>query len=114
LYEGAAISRQGATRQKSNDRMTGRVDADRQRAADRMAAVDQAKTALEQKVAATSAPSAVAGGAAAAKTTTSIAGTFSAFGVGQMGGGNLPKLQLDESVKQTKLLEKLAGGEIIA
>jgi len=114
LYEGASISRQGATRQKSNDRMTGRVDADRQRAADRMAAVDQAKTALDQKVAATSAPSAVAGGAAAAKTTTSIAGTFSAFGVGQMGGGNLPKLQLDESIKQTKLLEKLAGGEIIA
>jgi hypothetical protein len=114
LNEGAAISRQTTNRQKSNDRMAGRVDADRQRAADRMAAVDQAKTALDQKVAQTSAPAAVAGGAAAAKATTSIAGTFSAFGVGQMAGGNVQKLQLDESIKQTKLLEKLASGEIIA
>jgi hypothetical protein len=114
LYEGASISRQTKNRQDSNDRIFGREDANRQRAADRMAAVTEAKTALEQKVAQTSAPPAVAGGAAAAKTTTSIAGTFSAFGVGQMAGGNLPKLQLDESMKQTKLLEKLAGGEIIA
>jgi hypothetical protein len=79
-----------------------------------MAAVTEAKTALDQKVAATSAPAAVAGGAAAAETSTSIAGTFSAFGVGQMAGGNVQKLQLDESIKQTKLLEKLASGEIIA
>jgi len=110
----AAKDRQGAAMSDLDKRMAGREDANRQRAADRMAAVTEAKTALEQKVAATSAPSAVAGGAAAAKTTTSISGTFSAFGVGQMGGGNLPKLQLDESMKQTKLLEKLAGGEIIA
>jgi len=114
MYEGAAISRQTTNRQQSNDRMAGRVDADRQRAADRMAAVTEAKTALDQKVAATSAPAAVAGGAAAAETSTSIAGTFSAFGVGQMAGGNVQKLQLDESIKQTKLLEKLASGEIIA
>lgn len=114
LYEGAAISRQTTNRQQSDDRMAGREDANRQRAADRMAAVNEAKTALEQKVGQTSAPAAVSGGAAAAKATTSIAGTFSAFGVGQMSGGNVQKLQLDESMKQTKLLEKLASGEIIA
>jgi hypothetical protein len=95
-------------------RMMGREDANRQRAADRMAAVNEAKTALNEKVGQTSAPAAVSGGAAAAKATTSIAGTFSAFGVGQMSGGNVQKLQLDESIKQTKLLEKLASGEIIA
>ena len=114
MYEGAAISRQTTNRQKSNDRMAGREDANRQRAADRMAAVNEAKTALDEKVGQTSAPAAVSGGAAAAKATTSIAGTFSAFGVGQMSGGNVQKLQLDESIKQTKLLEKLAAGEIIA
>jgi hypothetical protein len=114
LNEGAAISRQTTNRQKSNDRMTGRVDADRQRAADRMAAVEAAKTALDQKVASTSAPASVSRPQEVAKSTTSIAGTFSAFGVGQMAGGNVQKLQLDESIKQTKLLEKLASGEIIA
>jgi hypothetical protein len=110
----AASDRQSAAMSDLDKRMMGREDANRQRAADRMAAVDQAKTALDQKVAQTSAPSAVAGGAAAAKATTSIAGTFSAFGVGQMGGGNVQKQQLDESMKQTKLLEKIASGEIIA
>jgi hypothetical protein len=114
MYEGAAISRQTTNRQKSNDRMAGRVDADRQRAADRIAAVDQAKTALDQKVAQTSAPASISGPQEVAKSSTSIAGTFSAFGVGQMAGGNVQKLQLDESIKQTKLLEKLASGEIIA
>ena len=113
MYEGAAISRQTTNRQKSNDRMAGRVDADRQRAADRMAAVNEAKAALEQKVGQTSAPDEIKK-PDAGKMTTSIAGTFSAFGVGQMSGGNVQKLQLDESIKQTKLLEKLAAGEIIA
>ena len=113
MYEGAAISRQTTNRQKSNDRMAGRVDADRQRAADRMAAVDQAKTALDQKVAQTSAPDEIKKPETGSMST-SIAGTFSAFGVGQMAGGNVQKLQLDESIKQTKLLEKLASGEIIA
>jgi hypothetical protein len=113
LNEGAAISRQTTNRQKSNDRMAGRVDADRQRAADRMAAVDQAKTALDQKVASTSAPDQIKKPETGSMST-SIAGTFSAFGVGQMAGGNVQKLQLDESIKQTKLLEKLASGEIIA
>ena len=110
----AARDRQGAAMSDLDKRMMGREDANRQRAADRMAAVNEAKTALEQKVNQTSAPAAVSGGAAAAKATTSIAGTFSAFGVGQMSGGNVQKLQLDESIKQTKLLEKLAAGEIIA
>lgn len=114
LNEGAAISRQTTNRQNSNDRIVGRVDADRQRAADRMAAVEAAKTALDQKVASTSAPASVSRPQEVAKSTTSIAGTFSAFGVGQMAGGNVQKLQLDESIKQTKLLEKLASGEIIA
>ena len=109
----AANDRQGAAMSDLDKRMAGREDANRQRAADRAAAVDQAKAALEQKVGQTSAPAAVSGGAAA-KATTSIAGTFSAFGVGQMAGGNVQKLQLDESIKQTRLLEKLAGGEIIA
>lgn len=109
----AANDRQGAAMSDLNKRMMGREDANRQRAADRAAAVDQAKAALEQKVGQTSAPAPISGGAAA-KATTSIAGTFSAFGVGQMAGGNVQKLQLDESIKQTRLLEKLAGGEIIA
>ena len=78
-----------------------------------MAAVNEAKTALEQKVGQTSAPDGIKK-PDAGKMTTSIAGTFSAFGVGQMSGGNVQKLQLDESIKQTKLLEKLASGEIIA
>jgi hypothetical protein len=98
MYEGAAISRQTTNRQKSNDRMAGRVDADRQRAADRMAAVDQAKTALDEKVAQTSAPASISGGSAA-KSSTSIAGTFSATAVGQMGGGNVQKQQLDALLK---------------
>ena len=110
----AARDRQGAAMSDLDKRMMGREDANRQRAADRMAAVNEAKTALDEKVGQTSAPAAVSGGAAAAKATTSIAGTFSAFGVGQMSGGNVQKLQLDESIKQTKLLEKLAAGEIIA
>ena len=91
----------------------GREDANRKRATDRMAAVEQAKTTLNEKVAQTSAPASISGGSAA-KSSTSIAGTFSAFGVGQMAGGDVQKLQLDESIKQTKLLEKLASGEIIA
>jgi hypothetical protein len=115
LNEGAAISRQTTNRQKSNDRMAGRVDADRQRAADRMAAVEAAKTALDQKVASTSAPDEIKKPKPeTGSMSTSIAGTFSAFGVGQMAGGNVQKLQLDESMKQTKLLEKIASGEIIA
>jgi hypothetical protein len=115
MYEGAAISRQTTNRQKSDDRMAGRVDADRQRAADRMAAVEAAKTALDQKVASTSAPDEIKKPKPeTGSMSTSIAGTFSAFGVGQMAGGNVQKLQLDESMKQTKLLEKIASGEIIA
>jgi hypothetical protein len=98
MYEGAAISRQTTNRQKSNDRMAGRVDADRQRAADRMAAVEAAKTTLNEKVAQTSAPASISGGSAA-KSSTSVAGTFSAFGVGQMGGGNVQKQQLDALLK---------------
>lgn len=98
MYEGAAISRQTANRQKSNDRMAGRVDADRQRAADRMAAVEQAKTTLNEKVAQTSAPASISGGSAA-KSSTSVAGTFSAFGLDQMGGGNVQKQQLDALLK---------------
>jgi hypothetical protein len=109
----AASDRQSAAMSDLDKRMMGREDANRQRAADRMAAVEQAKTALDQKVAQTSAPASISGGSAA-KSSTSIAGTFSAFGVGQMAGGNVQKLQLDESIKQTKLLEKLASGEIIA
>jgi len=110
----AASDRQSAAMSDLDRRMMGREDANRQRAADRMAAVDQAKTALDQKVASTSAPESVSRPQEVAKSTTSIAGTFSAFGVGQMAGGNVQKLQLDESIKQTKLLEKLASGEIIA
>jgi hypothetical protein len=98
IYEGAAISRQTTNRQKSNDRMAGRVDADRQRAADRMAAVDQAKAALNEKVGQTTAPGSISG-PSATKTSTGVAGTFSAFAVGQMGGGNVQKQQLDALLK---------------
>jgi hypothetical protein len=94
-------------------RMMGREDANRQRAADRAQAVADANAALQQKVGQTQAPAAIAPGASG-NVKTSIAGTFSAFGVGQMAGGDVQKLQLDESIKQTKLLEKLASGEIIA
>jgi hypothetical protein len=110
----AASDRQSAAMSDLDRRMMGREDANRQRAADRIAAVEAAKTALDQKVASTSAPESVTRPQEVAKSTTSIAGTFSAFGVGQMAGGNVQKLQLDESIKQTKLLEKLASGEIIA
>jgi hypothetical protein len=109
----AARDRQSAAMSDLDRRMMGREDANRRRAADRMAAVEQAKTTLNEKVAQTSAPASISGGSAA-KSSTSIAGTFSAFGVGQMAGGDVQKLQLDESIKQTKLLEKLAAGEIIA
>jgi hypothetical protein len=109
----AASDRQSAAMSDLDRRMMGREDANRKRAADRMAAVEQAKTTLNEKVAQTSAPASISGGSAA-KSSTSIAGTFSAFGVGQMAGGDVQKLQLDESIKQTKLLEKLASGEIIA
>ena len=109
----AARDRQSAAMSDLDRRMMGREDANRRRAADRMAAVEQAKTTLNEKVAQTSAPASISGGSAA-KSSTSIAGTFSAFGVGQMAGGDVQKLQLDESIKQTKLLEKLASGEIIA
>jgi hypothetical protein len=106
--------RQSAAMSDLDKRIAGREDANRRRAADRMAAVEAAKTALDQKVASTSAPASVSRPQEVAKSTTSIAGTFSAFGVGQMAGGDVQKLQLDESIKQTKLLEKLASGEIIA
>jgi hypothetical protein len=94
----AASDRQSAAMSDLDRRMMGREDANRQRAADRMAAVEQAKTALDQKVAQTSAPASISGGSAA-KSSTSVAGTFSAFGVGQMGGGNVQKQQLDALLK---------------
>jgi hypothetical protein len=100
----AARDRQSAAMSDLDRRMMGREDANRRRAADRMAAVEAAKTALDQKVASTSAPASVSRPQEVAKSTTSIAGTFSAFGVGQMAGGDVQKLQLDESIKQTKLL----------
>jgi hypothetical protein len=94
----AAKDRQGAAMSDLDKRMMGREDANRQRAADRMAAVNEAKTALEQKVAQTSAPASIAGGSAP-KMSTSVAGTFSATAVGQMGGGNVQKQQLDALLK---------------
>jgi hypothetical protein len=94
----AASDRQSAAMSDLDKRMMGREDANRQRAADRMAAVDQAKVALDEKVAQTSAPASISGGSAA-KSSTSIAGTFSATAVGQMGGGNVQKQQLDALLK---------------
>jgi hypothetical protein len=94
----AASDRQSAAMSDLDRRMMGREDANRQRAADRMAAVEQAKTTLNEKVAQTSAPASISGGSAA-KSSTSVAGTFSAFGVGQMGGGNVQKQQLDALLK---------------
>jgi hypothetical protein len=94
----AASDRQSAAMSDLDKRMMGREDANRQRAADRMAAVDQAKTALDQKVAQTSAPASISGGSAP-KMSTSVAGTFSATAVGQMGGGNVQKQQLDALLK---------------
>jgi hypothetical protein len=63
-----------------------------------MAAVDQAKTALDQKVAQTSAPDGIKKPETGSMST-SIAGTFSATAVGQMGGGNVQKQQLDALLK---------------
>jgi hypothetical protein len=90
--------RQSAAMSDLDKRIAGREDANRQRAADRMAAVEQAKTTLNEKVAQTSAPASITGGSAA-KSSTSVAGTFSAFGVGQMGGGDVQKQQLDALLK---------------
>jgi len=94
-----------------NKRIAGREDANRQRAADRMAAVNQAKTALEQKVAQTSAPDGIKKPQAASMST-SIAGTFSAFGLGQLGTGNIDKQQLEELKRIREELQRqaLVGG----
>ena len=94
----AASDRQSAAMSDLDRRMMGREDANRRRAADRMAAVEQAKTTLNEKVAQTSAPASISGGSAP-KMSTSVAGTFSAFGVGQMGGGDVQKQQLDALLK---------------
>jgi hypothetical protein len=94
----AARDRQSAAMSDLDRRMMGREDANRQRAAGRMAAVEQAKTTLNEKVAQTSAPASISGGSAP-KMSTSVAGTFSAFGVGQMGGGDVQKQQLDALLK---------------
>jgi hypothetical protein len=94
----AARDRQSAAMSDLDRRMMGREDANRQRAADRMAAVDQAKTALDQKVAQTSAPDGIKKPETGSMST-SIAGTFSATAVGQMGGGNVQKQQLDALLK---------------
>ena len=78
----------------------------------RAAAVGAANAELQQKVGETAAPSAVQ---AAPKLSTSIAGTFSAFGVDQMGGGNLQKQQLDALLKiQAGIEEANRVGGIIA
>ena len=91
----AARDRQGAAMSDLDKRMMGREDANRQRAADRIAAVNEAKTALAQKVGQTSAPDGIKK-PDAGKMTTSIAGTFSAFGLGQLGTGSVEKQQLEE------------------
>ena len=94
-----------------NKRIAGREDANRQRAADRMAAVNQAKTALEQKVAQTSAPDGIKKPQAGSMSF-STAGTFSAFGLGQLGTGNIDKQQLEELKRIREELQRqaLAGG----
>jgi hypothetical protein len=94
----SAQDRQSSAMSDLEKRMAGREDANRQRAADRMAAVDQAKAALNEKVGQTTAPGSISG-PSATKTSTSVAGTFSAFAVGQMGGGNVQKQQLDALLK---------------
>jgi hypothetical protein len=90
-----------------NKRIAGREDANRQRAADRMAAVNQAKTALEQKVAQTSAPDEIKKPQAGSMSF-STAGTFSAFGLGQLGTGNIDKQQLDELKRIREELQRQA------
>jgi hypothetical protein len=90
-----------------NKRIAGREDANRQRAADRMAAVNQAKTALEQKVAQTSAPDGIKKPQAGSMSF-STAGTFSAFGLGQLGTGSVEKQQLDELKRIREELQRQA------
>lgn len=87
--------------------MMGREDANRQRAAERAQAVADANAALQQKVSQTQAPAAIAPGASG-NVTTSVAGTFSAFGLGQLGSGNIDKQQLEELKRIRTELEKQA------
>jgi hypothetical protein len=88
-------------------RMMGREDANRQRAADRAQAVADANAALQQKVGQTQAPAAI-DPKASGNVTTSVAGTFSAFGLGQLGSGNIDKQQLDELKRIREELQRQA------
>jgi hypothetical protein len=88
-------------------RMMGREDANRQRAADRAQAVADANAALQQKVGQTQAPAEI-DPKASGNFTTSVAGTFSAFGLGQLGSGNIDKQQLDELKRIREELQRQA------
>jgi hypothetical protein len=88
-------------------RMIGREDANRQRAADRAQAVADANAALQQKVGQTQAPAEI-DPKASGNFTTSVAGTFSAFGLGQLGSGNIDKQQLDELKRIREELQRQA------
>ena len=88
-------------------RIAVREQANRKRAADRAKAVADANAALQQKVDQTRAPAAIAAGGAASMKT-SVAGTFSAFGLGQLGTGNIDKQQLDELKRIREELQRQA------
>lgn len=75
-----------------------RAKATAQNIVDRSKAVADANYALKQKVGQTQAPPSVSPGSAG-DVKTSVVGTFSAFGIDQMGGGNVQKQQLDALLK---------------
>lgn len=115
LNEGALQARQSRNRELSDRRMMGREDENRRRASDRADAVALAKQTLSELAGKTSEPPPVAGPKDQA-VGTAIAGTFSAFGLEQMAGGNnVQKQQLDALLKiQAGIEEANRVGVVVA
>jgi hypothetical protein len=93
LNEGALIARQQRNRELSDRRMAGREEANRQRSGDRAAAVAAAEAELRARVVGAPVPKPVQ---AVADVKQSVTGTFSSFGLGQMGAFNVAREQLEE------------------
>jgi hypothetical protein len=110
LNEGALIARQQRNRELSDRRMAGREDANRQRSTDRADAVAQANQNLRDQVNRFPVPAPVA---QASTASTKVMGTFSAFGIGQMGAFNVEQQQLEE-LKRIREEIKRQGAAVVA
>jgi hypothetical protein len=89
-----------------------RADRTKQNLADRAAAVAAANKNLLDRVNGLPEVKRFEGGGGFNRRTESI-GTFSAFGLGQLGTGNIDKQTLDEIKRTNKLLEKLVAGGVV-